>query len=182
MRIVTETKALIVVDEAYMDFWDESQSLLCEIENYSNLIVLRTCSKSVGLAGIRLGFAVTNKEITNVLRMIKSPFNVNSLTQMYGAVVLSNKEEYIKSIETVKSGVKSLFSDLQELKIFRKIYDTKTNFVFVETDKAKKIYEYLLNKNIAVRFFGEYLRICTGTPEENKELIKELTTWKKSKT
>ncbi|MCL1867275.1 MAG: histidinol-phosphate aminotransferase family protein, partial [Oscillospiraceae bacterium] len=76
---VAETGTLVVLDEAYMDFWNESESLLNDVHEYENLIVLRTCSKSVALAGIRMGFAVASERITRILRMIKWPFNVNSL-------------------------------------------------------------------------------------------------------
>ena len=70
-KIIRGTDALVVLDEAYMDFWD--QSLLREAAQYDNLIILRTCSKAIGLAGIRLGFAVANEMLTRVIRSVKSP-------------------------------------------------------------------------------------------------------------
>lgn len=70
-RIITETDALIVLDEAYMDFWD--QSLLDEAEGYDNLIILRTGSKALGLAALRVGFAVANRRLTGILRAANPP-------------------------------------------------------------------------------------------------------------
>jgi histidinol-phosphate aminotransferase len=176
-KLVRETNALVVADEAYMDFWDESQSMLGEIQNHSNLIVLRTCSKSVALAGIRMGFAVANERITTALKTVKSPFNVNSLTQAITAEILSDADGYRKSIGLIKQSIAALKAQLEKLCLFDEIYDTKTNFVYCKTEKCREIYEYLLTKGIAVRCFPGYLRICAGTDEENQQLIKELSTW-----
>ena len=169
---------LLVIDEAYMDFWDESQSMLNAVNRYDNLVVLRTCSKSVALASIRLGFAVSNERITSALKAIKSPFNVNALTQAIGAAILSNAEYYKKSIALIKESAAALRLGLKELELFERIYDNKANFVFVQTDKAEQIYEHLLTKGIAVRCFAGHLRICAGTFAENNQLIKELRAWK----
>ncbi|MCL2077643.1 MAG: histidinol-phosphate aminotransferase family protein [Oscillospiraceae bacterium] len=173
-RLISGVKALVVLDEAYMDFWNERESLLSEAHNYDNLIVLRTCSKSVALAGIRLGFAVANERITSALKTAKSPFNVNVLSQAIGEVVLSDAEKYKSSIALIKESAARLYSSLKDLNIFEKIYETRTNFVFAKTPESHKIYEYLLSKSIAVRCFDGYLRICAGTEEENKALINAL--------
>ena len=173
-RFAASVNALVVLDEAYMDFWDEAESLLTEVHNYDNLIVLRTCSKSVALAGIRLGFAAANSKITAALKTAKSPFNVNVISQAIGEAVLSDKDGYRRSVALVKESAARLYKALSELEIFEKIYETRTNFIFAKTAKAKKIYEYLLVKSIAVRCFGDYLRICAGTEEENMALINAL--------
>jgi histidinol-phosphate aminotransferase len=165
---------LIVVDEAYMDFWDESESLLGDVVSFANLIVLRTCSKSVALAGIRLGFAVANDEITEALHTVKSPFNVNSLTQAIGTAILSDKEGYRNAIALLKQNTAILREFLEKLDMFEEIYDTKANFVFCKVRKSQKIYEYLLTKGIAVRHFPGHLRICAGSGDEIKVLLKEL--------
>jgi histidinol-phosphate aminotransferase len=161
-----------------MDFWDESESMLCEVGNYANLIVLRTCSKSVALAGIRLGFAVACETLTKALRTIKSPFNLNSITQSIGAAILSDVDGYKRSIAILKEQTLQLKAALDTLCIFDSVYDTKTNFVFVATSYSEDIYEHLLSKGIAVRCFHNHLRICTGTPDKVKLLLKELREWK----
>ncbi|MCL1904444.1 MAG: aminotransferase class I/II-fold pyridoxal phosphate-dependent enzyme [Oscillospiraceae bacterium] len=183
-RIVTQTNALIVVDEAYMDFWDEQHSMLDTIEIYNNLIVLRTCSKSVALAGIRVGFAAACAEITNALRMLKSPFNVNSVSQSIATATLTAQNGYKESISRIKESTKMLKTALEEFMIqgiFEHVYDTKTNFVFIKTktNKAGEIYEFLLERGIAIRCFPpDHLRICAGTGEEMNTLYKELSAWR----
>jgi histidinol-phosphate aminotransferase len=176
LRLVRDNPdTLIVVDEAYMDFWDESQSMLSEVGRFANLIVLRTCSKSVALAGIRLGFAVADDNITRALRIIKSPFNVNSLTQAIGTAILSDADGYRSAITLLKQNTAILREYLGKLGLFEEIYDTKANFVFCKVRKAQKIYEHLLTKGIAVRHFPGHLRICAGSPNEIKILLKELS-------
>ena len=86
-KIIENVDALVVLDEAYMDF--ASGSLINSVNEYDNLIVLRTCSKAVGMASIRLGFAVANKRITKALKSVKSPYNVNSVTQVIGEKIFS---------------------------------------------------------------------------------------------
>jgi histidinol-phosphate aminotransferase len=186
VRELSETGVLVVLDEAYMDFWSdqsgsEAHSMLGDVENNNNLIVLRTCSKSVALAGIRMGFAVTNKRITRALKTVKSPFNVNSLTQSIAAAILSDEVGYKKSIEFIKKSTRDLYEackGLAVLGVFERVFKTKTNFVFCETEQAEEIYEYLLEQGIAVRCFGDYLRICAGTREEMNELARALASWK----
>ncbi|MDR0197768.1 MAG: aminotransferase class I/II-fold pyridoxal phosphate-dependent enzyme [Oscillospiraceae bacterium] len=173
-RLVTETKALIVADEAYMDFWDEKESLLADAANYDNLIVLRTCSKSVALAGIRLGFAVTNSRLSSALKTAKSPFNVNALTQAVGEAVLSDAENYRANVGKIKQSLEWLHKELLSLDLFEKIYPPDANFVFIKAENARGIYARLLEKGIAVRNFGGYLRICAGTDAENRALVTAL--------
>ena len=89
-KLVSSVNALVILDEAYMDFWNES--LIDETEKYSNLIVFRTASKSIGSAALRLGFAVANETISRAIKAVKSPYNVNSISQTIGKVIYKNKE------------------------------------------------------------------------------------------
>ncbi len=166
---------LVVLDEAYMDFWNES--ILDEADKYDNLIVLKTASKAVGMASIRLGFAVANKTITKALRAVKSPYNVNTLSQKIGECVYKHKEllqqrrdDIIKNTAALESGLRKI---TENYSLPFEIYSTYANFVFVKTERAKDIFEYLLENSIAVRYFGKYsaLRITSGTEEENKALL-----------
>lgn len=171
-----KSSCLVVLDEAYMDFW--SESMLDEIENYNNVIILKTCSKAVGLAGIRLGFAVAGRKITTALRAVKSPYNTDSFSQAIGEAVLSEKSllnerisELIESRNQLYRAVKVLCETSDKLE---KVYETVTNFVFIKTDFAEEIYNAMLEKSIAIRKFKGFLRISAGTSEENAEVIKAL--------
>lgn len=176
IKLIKSVDALIILDEAYMDFWGEENSLLKDTREYDNLIVLRTCSKALGMAGLRLGFAVSNEAITEKLRAAKSPYNVNYLTQNVAQYLLSDKQEMARRIKACKEAKKDLYEGLISCNFpfVKKIYPSVTNFVFIKTEKGKEIFEYLLSKSIAVRYMGEYIRITAGTVEENKALIDAL--------
>ncbi len=175
-KIITASDALVILDEAYMDFWN--QSLLCEVEEYDNLMILKTSSKSIGLAGIRLGFAIANKTITTALRSAKSPYNMNAITQKIGEIIYSDPQSLKEKTEAIINGTKELYKDFLKIskdsKKIEKVYKTNTNFLFVKTDYATEIFEELKKKSIVIRNFKKYLRITCGSEEENKTLLCEL--------
>ncbi len=172
-KLIKSTDALVILDEAYMDFWD--QSLLSEHEDYENLIILKTCSKALGLASIRLGFAISNIKIITALKSVKSPYNLNTLTQTVAVDMLSKVEKVKEIAEKMVMLTQKLRADFDVLKekygLFDEVYDSKTNFIYVKTAYATEIYTALLNDSIAVRNFKEYLRISTGTEVENRVLL-----------
>lgn len=176
IKLIESVGALVILDEAYMDFWGEENSLLKNTAGYDNLIVLRTCSKALGMAGLRLGFAVSNALITEKLRAAKSPYNVNVLTQQTAEYYLKDKDEMNRRIKACRRSVKHLYNALIEAKFpfAEVIYPSVTNFVFIRTGKAKEVFEYLLSRFVAVRFMGDYIRITAGSDEENAALIKAL--------
>ena len=171
-KLVTSVKALVVLDEAYMDFW--SESLLREVENYSNLIILRTASKAIGSAGLRLGFAVANETITNAIKAVKSPYNINSVSQVIGNIIYKNKD-YLKNHEknivintqTLYNDLSSISKNVDDFKVFK----TCANFILIKTSFGKDLWEYLKANSIVIRYMGDYIRISTGTQEENNQLV-----------
>jgi len=172
-RIITQTEALIVLDEAYMDFWD--QSLLSEVASYDNLIILRTASKALGMAALRLGFAVANPTLTAVIRAAKSPYNVNTATQKTAAILLSNtlyKDVYIDLLIESRKQLSAGFARLLEKGDILKLYDSCTNFVLIEVEDAPYFWAELADFGIMVRCLNNrQLRITAGTEAENKEVI-----------
>ena len=171
LKFVENCPALCIVDEAYMDFWDES--ILDVADKYENLIVLRTLSKAYGAAAIRAGFAIGHRSLIDALSVARSPYNVNSLTQILGKLVLesdtSNQGKYLaaqaKKLDLI---LKNLFPDAT-------FYPSRTNFIYFKTDKAKAVFEGLLADGIAVRFFApSHLRITASTDEEHQILEQSL--------
>lgn len=171
-KLINSVNALVILDEAYMDFWN--QSLISEVDNYSNLIILRTASKSVGSAALRLGFAVSNKMIAIALKAVKSPYNVNSISQVIGAVVYKNKEYLLNRQKLIVRNREKLYNGLvtisENQKEF-KVYNSCANFIFVKTPYGKALWEFLKNNSIVIRYMGDYVRITVGTEEEIKETL-----------
>ena len=171
LKFVENCPALCIVDEAYMDFWD--QSILDVCDKYENLIVLRTLSKAFGAAGLRLGFAVGHKSLINAINVARSPYNVNSLSQELGRLVL---ESDINNGAYLAAQAQKMSTVLAELLPDAKIHPTCANFVYLEHEKSKEIYEGLLKRSVAVRFFApDRLRITASTDEELSVLYAAIT-------
>lgn len=175
-RLVRSVDALVVLDEAYMDFWD--QTMLREAGEYDNLILLRTCSKAFGMAGIRLGFAVANPVLTGALRAVKSPYNVNAFTQKAGAVIYGEKEWAELSVREIVASRKELSAALERLDARYpeklSVTESVTNFILIRTPEAERLYGALLKKGVAVRLLGGCLRVTAGSGEENAEFLRAL--------
>jgi histidinol-phosphate aminotransferase len=163
---------IIVFDEAYIDFSIEN-SFVNEVQNYSNLIVLRTFSKAWGLAGIRSGYCVANAEIINVLMKVKAPYNINSLSRYVLEKAIANsslKDEYVNCIIKERERLKN---QLETLLIVDKVYKSDANFLLVKFKNAKDVQNKLFEKGIIVRDRSSQpklencLRISVGNEEEN---------------
>ncbi|MCL2023482.1 MAG: aminotransferase class I/II-fold pyridoxal phosphate-dependent enzyme [Oscillospiraceae bacterium] len=177
-RFVKSTNALVVLDEAYMDFAAEGQSLLHEVEEYENLIVLRTASKALGMAAIRLGFAVTNSRLTKALQAVKSPYNVNAVSQAIGTALYRDKKRVKQGIELIRSQRDRLaeyFTILCRQAPGRlELIGSEANFLFVKCKDAQKVTDFLKKRGIIIRQFGETLRITAGSEDENSALLNAL--------
>lgn len=175
-KIIRGVKGLVVLDEAYMDFADAT--LIREADQYDNVILLRTCSKAFGMAAIRLGFAVANPTLTRALRAAKSPYNVNTVTQAIGSVVLSEPEAARHAVEQILISRRSLYGMIQELA--RKypgkidVIEPQTNFVFARYEDAGELFEFLKKNAMIVRRMGDYLRITAGRNHENVEVTEKI--------
>lgn len=175
---------VVLVDEAYVDFGAQSASIL--INQYPNLLVVQTLSKSRALAGIRVGYALGHPELIEGLERLKNSFNSYPVDRiaLAGATAAVEDEAYLKEIcdKTIATREQTV-KDLEALGF--NVLPSATNFVFVahpEKD-AEKIYLALKDQGILVRFFGSnkprignYLRITIGTDEEMAALTAALKT------
>ncbi|KAG7193965.1 histidinol-phosphate transaminase [Scheffersomyces spartinae] len=189
---------VIVVDEAYIDFAaldqnGKSKSLSVLVNQYPNLVVLQTLSKSFGLAGIRLGVTYANTTLIRYLNAMRYPYNISSLTANV-AIRASNKEGLSTMKEYCSRIIEQRASVLEKLQAFKGVGKNlgglDANFILVEfldkegkpsNDVAKKVYQILaVDNGVVVRFRGSELnctgglRISIGTPEENKTLLEKL--------
>ena len=172
--ILRVAPGLVVVDEAYYAFAEAS--FLPRIAEYPNLLVLRTVSK-VGLAGIRLGYAVAASEWIAELNKVRAPYNVNALTQA-GAVALFADTGWIaeqaSAIRAERARLEAALRRLPETTVF----PSQTNFVLVRVADAKAMFDGLKARRILVKnvhgwhpLLANCLRITVGTPEENDLLL-----------
>ena len=166
-KLVNSVNALVILDEAYMDFWTES--LLNEVEQYSNLIIFRTASKAIGSAALRLGFAVANPVISRAIKAVKSPYNVNSISQTVGKIIYSHKQFLLNRKKDIVNNREKLYNGLLDISKNNsdfKIYESCANFIFIKTSLGKELWEFLKQKSIVIRYMGDYIRISVGTADE----------------
>jgi histidinol-phosphate aminotransferase len=179
VKLLANFDGLVVVDEAYIDFSPES-SLLPELDEFQNLIILQTFSKAWGMAGIRLGMAFANTEIIKVFNKIKYPYNINVLTQKKALELLDNFHEKEEWVETIIDERSKMIRKLFKMPFVQIVYPSDANFILVKMHDARGIYEHLTDQKIIVRdrskitLCNDCLRITIGSPKENKKLRKVL--------
>ena len=176
INIIETANAIVVVDEAYYEFYGES--VIDLVGKYPNLIVLRTLSKAYGLAGARVGYGAACRSLMEVLYKVKPPYNVSNLSQLAARVCLENQELMEESVEEIISQRNEMTRELTRVAEI-KVYKSYANFLLCKIDGAEDLYNYLLENKVLVRYFGEEgplancLRITIGTREEN-QLVMEL--------
>lgn len=172
IKVVKNIDAVIVVDEAYMEFAEKDQTVIQEVNNYPNLIIARTFSKAFGLAGIRLGYCIANKNLIETLSIPKTPYSVNTLSQEIGVKALDNMDYLETNKERVQTERPLIKEVLDRLNITN--YTSNTNFIYCYFDQFK-LAEELQKRGVLIRDFkNNYYRITIGTREENIILIQEL--------
>ncbi|MCT4593895.1 MAG: histidinol-phosphate transaminase [Anaeromicrobium sp.] len=175
IKLLKGVNCLVVIDEAYMEF--ASESVVDLVNEFENLIVLRTCSKALGLAFLRLGFCICNKALKNEILKAKSPFNVSGLSGELGKVVFQNREVIYENIDRLLKERDRVYEKLKGNKNLQCV-KPNGNFIFIKSDYADRIYEKLLDRGIRVRNFSgklkDYFRITIGSEKDNERLLHEL--------
>jgi histidinol-phosphate aminotransferase len=179
LELIENVNALVVIDEAYIDF-TTAESWNTEINNFPNLIVTQTLSKAYGMAGIRLGICYANTEIISVLKKIKMPYNVNVLTQRKAIEILQQNKKVTEDVTDILENRTVLAEALGKIPFVEKIYASDANFLLAKVDDANTRYAQLTKKGIVVRnrtkepLCENCLRFTVGTTSENEKLIKAL--------
>ncbi|MDC2979628.1 histidinol-phosphate transaminase [Pelagibacteraceae bacterium] len=172
---------VVVIDGAYVEYvekddYDKGFSLADE---YENIILTRTFSKTYGLAALRVGWCYTSQKIADIINKIKPPFNTTTISQSLAIKALEDKDHIINSVK-LNSEIKNWFEN--ELKLLNiKTRRTEGNFTLIESslDEAEKISNHLMNDGIIIRRLNSYnlpnfLRISIGTEEEMKMTVESL--------
>jgi histidinol-phosphate aminotransferase len=177
-KFLKKFKGLLVVDEAYVDFYGET--VIDLVNEFDNLIVTRSFSKSYSLAGLRIGLAAANKDIIRGFLKLKDSYNLNRISEAGAAAAIKDSKSLKYSVEMILNNKEYLESELEKLGF--EIVPSKANFLFVKPPKpvAKQIYEHLKSKKILIRYFegpiqSEYLRITVGTMMQIKTMIAEIS-------
>lgn len=179
LEVLNNFTGLVILDEAYIDF-APGKSLLPQLENFPNLVVLQTFSKAWGMAGIRLGMAFASTEIIQILNKIKYPYNLNILTQQKALELVKKNEEVKKWVKLLIAERKKMSDLLRDFPFVVEIFPSDANFLLVKMYDARGIYEYLVESGIIVRDRSKIdlcensLRITIGSSSENETLLHAL--------
>lgn len=178
-RVLESTDALVVVDEAYFEFSEVDNVDL--LDDYSNLLLLRTFSKVFGLAGMRIGYAISNPELIEYMHRVKPVFSLIKLSHVAASATLDDKEYIKKSIETGIQSREFLYENMSKFDKLM-VYPSKANYLLVGVKKtgmtSKEFAEELLKRGVIVRDCSSFkglddywVRVSVGTMEEDARFI-----------
>jgi len=181
IKVIEAAPGLVVIDEAYAPFTDET--FMSRLGQYDNLVVMRTVSK-MGLAGLRLGFLAGSPGWLNEFEKLRLPYNINTLTQLSAELAMSNHavfDEQTSRIRQQRTVVNAALTEMAGVKV----YPSDANFILIKTaaGQAKGIHTGLREKGILIKLLDgsapmlkDCLRITIGTEEENQKLLSSLAT------
>jgi len=178
-----QVDGVLILDEAYIDFAGESP-FAKKVFQHENLILLRTASKAMGMAALRLGFLIANDQIIEGISCIKPPYNVNTVSAQIGTQLLENPNVLDQFLLVQLKQVAELEEILNEFVrkiVGAKLFPSHTNFFLIKMNDAKALADFLYERKIKIRFFNDdvlkAVRISAGTKEEHAKLRTALNEW-----
>ena len=168
---------LVVFDEAYIDFADEQPDTIKYVEQGRRVAVLRTFSKAYGLAGMRVGYAITRTDVADLLHRVRCAFNVSVPAQAAARAAINDTAHLARTVETVRQGRRQFYEALDARGI--PYVPTQTNFILVKVGNGRACFNKCLSKGVILRPMDEYglpehVRITIGTPEQNERCLRAL--------
>ena len=167
---------LIIVDEAYFEYVEAADypNSLHYHQQGKTLLTLRTFSKLYGLAGLRIGYGIADKEIISLMHRVRQPFNVNAAAQWAALAALDDREHVRRSLESNRQGLQYVTGELARLGI--EYVPSHANFILLRVGQGEDVFNRLLAQGIIVRpmagyQFPEYIRVTIGTMDENRKFI-----------
>jgi histidinol-phosphate aminotransferase len=173
-------QTLVVVDEAYIEYVSEPNFPDASrwLGEFPNLLVTRTFSKAYGLAGLRVGYALSHPAVADMINRVRQPFNVNTIALAAALAALDDSEHLSRSVETNRAGMAQLRTGFDALGV--RHLPSAGNFVMIDCGRpAAAVYEAMLRQGVIVRPVGNYrlpnhLRVTVGTREQNERMLSAL--------
>jgi histidinol-phosphate aminotransferase len=173
------SQVVVVLDEAYNEYLPPQLRVdsTAWVRRFGNVIVSRTFSKAFGLAGLRVGYGLAQRELTDLMNRVRQPFNVNTVAQAAAVAALADEDFLARSYELNLRGMQQLTEAFKSLGL--EYVPSVGNFVLVRVGPAARVYEELLRRGVIVRPVANYglpewLRITVGLPEENEVFLRAL--------
>ena len=172
-------QVLVVLDEAYVEYFPENFNSLKFLSQYPNLLVSRTMSKAYGLASLRVGFGMASTEVTNLLNRVRQPFNVSSFALAAAVAALQDTQFIEQSRALNLQGMAQLEQGFNQLGLTW--VSSRANFILVDVQRSgAQVFEALLKQGVIVRPVGggygmpNHIRVSIGLSEENSRFLKAL--------
>lgn len=172
-------QVLVVLDEAYVEYFPQNFNSLKFLSQYSNLLISRTMSKAYGLASLRVGFGVASSEVTNLLNRVRQPFNVSSFALAAAVAALKDTDFIEQSRALNLQGMAQLEQGFAQLGL--NWVSSRANFILVDLRRSgSQVFDALLKKGVIVRPVGggygmpNHIRVSIGLQEENSRFLEAL--------
>lgn len=179
-ELAANLSGVLVIDEAYVDFAEETALPL--VQEFANVLILRTLSKGYSLAGLRLGFGIANPTLLSGLFKVKDSYNIDAIACLVGAAAMRDQAYKAECVKKVKASRAKLSNDLKQLGF--RLWNSQANFLLVQPPQgnAEQIYLGLKQQGILLRYFKQAgledkLRISIGTDQQNQLLLSALLDW-----
>lgn len=176
-QLLEATDALVMVDEAYGEFGGES--MIPYLDQYPNLVVLKTFSKAFSLAGVRLGYIMANPSVIKEFIKVRQPYSVDAVSQAIGEAVYEDRallQPQIDDIIAQRAVLADALANLPQVEVF----PSEANYLLVRIPHADSVWQQLYDRSVLVRDFShsagltDCLRITVGTQQENERLVAAL--------
>ena len=174
-RVIENSKGMVIIDEAYIEFAGLQKSMQLLAKEYPNVIILRTFSKAWGLAGLRLGYIISNEDNIRHLTHYRNAYSVNTVALTVGLHALDQQDELKVQVENILAYKSDLTYRFEHAGIA--VHRTEANFIVIDIPDAHTVYQVLRQKSILVRprpLLGNLrqgLRITVGSPAENQAMF-----------
>lgn len=176
-RVLEASDALVVVDEAYFEFSRKTVRPL--LENYENLVILRTFSKAFSLAGVRVGYLLGSARVLSEYKKVRQPYSVDAISQVVASTVYENRSKFVFGIERIVSERERMYEQLEKMDGIE-AFPSESNFILLRMEGASDAWRELLARGVLVRDFSQTryledcLRVSVGAPQENDRFLQTL--------
>ncbi len=177
-RVAAATEGVVVVDEAYFEFC--GVSCLALMDRHPNLVVTRTFSKALGVAGLRLGYLIADPALVREIEKVKLPYSVNAISLIAARILIAQEALIEERAALIRSERQRVFEGLQEMNGISP-YPSHANFVLFEAERpVSEIFRGLIDRGVLIRDVSRYpmleraMRVTIGLPEENDAFLNAL--------
>lgn len=173
--LLAEAPGLVVVDEAYIEFAHPGESVRDLLDDHHNLVLVKTFSKAWRLAGVRIGYMLSQPDLISELARVRLPYHLSAPTQVVGRAALRHASKTLELVRSIGEERDRMVLELQAMGVLT--YPSRANFVLFEVDEPPAVWQQLLDRGVLVRRYADHprlgrcLRVTAGLPEETDAFL-----------